>query len=120
MTWLPFEDEIAGEVEKLILKYNPSWNGSGYRRYNYNFPDWAKESFDFETAHFYDEKINFTKEAWRGRVRVCRGVGASLSKEKVNEFDSEYKAMLEKYPGDNLQIRHHITMQIYRLKESVK
>lgn len=29
MAWLPFEDKIAGESEKLVLKYSPNWSGSG-------------------------------------------------------------------------------------------
>ena len=29
MAWLPFEDEIAGASERLVLKYNPSWSGAG-------------------------------------------------------------------------------------------
>lgn len=28
MAWLPFEDEIAGASEKLVLKYNPAWSGA--------------------------------------------------------------------------------------------
>lgn len=32
MAWLPYEDEIAGESEKLVLKYSPKWsNGSSNR-----------------------------------------------------------------------------------------
>ena len=27
MAWLPFEDEIAGASEKLVLKYSPKWSG---------------------------------------------------------------------------------------------
>lgn len=27
MGWLPYEDEIAGKSEDLILKYNPKWTG---------------------------------------------------------------------------------------------
>ena len=29
MAWLPFEDNIAGESEKLVLKYSPNWSGAG-------------------------------------------------------------------------------------------
>lgn len=29
MAWLPFEDDIAGESEKLVLKYSPEWSGAG-------------------------------------------------------------------------------------------
>lgn len=29
MAWLSFEDKIAGESEKLVLKYSPNWSGAG-------------------------------------------------------------------------------------------
>lgn len=29
MEWLPFEDEIAGASERLVLKYSPHWSGAG-------------------------------------------------------------------------------------------
>ena len=29
MAWLPYEDEIAGQSEKLVLKYSPDWSGAG-------------------------------------------------------------------------------------------
>ena len=29
MAWLPYEDDIAGESEKLVLKYSPNWSGAG-------------------------------------------------------------------------------------------
>ena len=29
MAWLPYEDEIAAESEKLVLEYNPEWSGCG-------------------------------------------------------------------------------------------
>ena len=28
MTWLPFEDKIAGKSEKLVLQYSPNWSGA--------------------------------------------------------------------------------------------
>ena len=29
MGWLPFEDDIAGKSEEIVLKFNPGWNGCG-------------------------------------------------------------------------------------------
>ena len=31
---------------------------------------------------------------WNGRMKACRGVGASLSKEKLKEWESEHLKML--------------------------
>lgn len=113
MDWLPFEDDVIHEMEELVLKYNPEWSGNGFKQFDYSFPKWARDSFDIETIHSYNESLSFTKEAWLGRVLTCRGVGASLSDEKVNEFESEYIKMLDKY-SDPLSLKHRIHIEIYR------
>ncbi|MGR3301606.1 MAG: class I SAM-dependent methyltransferase [Candidatus Scalindua sp.] len=30
LVWLPDEDDIARETEKLVLSYNPNWKGAGF------------------------------------------------------------------------------------------
>lgn len=46
MAWLPFEDKIAGESEKLALKYNPDWSGAGETVHPIWIPDCYKEKFE--------------------------------------------------------------------------
>ena len=41
MGWLPYEDEIAGKSENLILKYNPEWTGCGDTVH----PVWVPEEY---------------------------------------------------------------------------
>ena len=48
MAWLPFEDEIAGKSEEIVLKYNPKWSGCGETRHPIFIPDVMKEYFDIE------------------------------------------------------------------------
>lgn len=120
MDWLPFEDDIVYEMEQLVLKYNPTWSSGGFKSFDYTFPKWAKEHFELETVHSYNEYITFTKEAWKGRVRTCRGVGASLSEEKLKAFDEEYAALLAQYKSDLLHIKHQVHIEIYRLQEDDK
>lgn len=114
MDWLPFEDEVVAEMEELVLQFNPDWSGGGFKRFEYNYPEWLNERFELETIHSYNEYLNFTKEAWIGRVLTCRGVGASLTSEKVKEFKNIYMAKLHKYSGQNLKIKHQIHIEIYR------
>ncbi len=45
MAWLPFEDEIAGESERLVLKYSPKWSGAGETIHPIDIPDCYKEKF---------------------------------------------------------------------------
>ena len=39
MAWLPYEDNIAGESEKLVLKYSPDWCGAGETRHPIHIPE---------------------------------------------------------------------------------
>lgn len=113
MDWLPFEDEIIGEMEALVLKYNPDWGGCGFDKFRYSYPTWADGRFSIETIHSYDTELSFSKEAWIGRIRSCRGIGASLSEERTAEFVKEYSSLLEKY-GEPLRLKHQIHIEIYR------
>ncbi len=113
MDWLPYEDEIIGEFESLVLKYNPNWSGNGFKIFRYTYPDWADEKFNIETIHSYDATLEFTKEAWIGRIKTCRGVGASLSDNDIRRFEVEYRNMLQKY-NEPLRLKHQIHIEIYR------
>lgn len=114
MDWLPFEDEVISEMESTVLKYNPEWSGRGFEKFRYEYPKWAESRFNIDTIHSYDVTLNFTKEQWLGRVKSCRGVGASLSRQKLEEFEEEYKSILTNYPDDILNLKHQIHIEIYR------
>ena len=112
MDWLPYEDEKIMEMEQLVLKYNPHWKGGGFKQYQYSFPEWAENRFDIATIHSYNTVLTFTKEQWLGRIKSCRGVGASLSPEKIQAFENEYKNILAKY-DEPLKLLHQIHIEIY-------
>lgn len=113
MDWLPYEDDIIKEMEELVLKYSPQWSGYGFKKFRYNYPKWADNGFDIQTIHSYNVTLQFTKEAWIGRIKSCRGVGASLSKKEVEEFENEYRQILNKY-DDVLNLKHQIHIEIYK------
>ena len=113
MDFLPREDDVIAEMERTVLRYNPRWNGAGFEKYRYRYPAWAGGKFDIETIHSYNVTIPFTQEEWLGRIRTLRGVGASLTDEKIREFEEEYRAILSKY-DDVLRLKHQIHLEIYR------
>ena len=112
MDWLPHEDEKIMEMEQLVLKYNPHWKGGGSKQYQYSFPEWAENRFDIATIHSYNTVLTFTKEQWLGRIKSCRGVGASLLPERIQAFENEYKNILAKY-DEPLKLLHQIHIEIY-------
>jgi SAM-dependent methyltransferase len=116
LSWLPHKDPIAARTEELVLKYNPEWNSGGYRG---NIPavmEWSKEHFDLRTFHAVNVPLEFTRETWCGRIRACRGVGASLPPEKIKEFDAEHARLLEQTGPETFTVLHQISLHAYARK----
>lgn len=116
MAWLPFEDEIAGKSEEHVLKYNPGWTGAGETRHPIGIPDAAYEYFELEEHEEYDVKVPFTRETWHGRMRACRGVGASLSREKLAKWDEEHRKLLAETAPEQFEVLHYAALAVLRKK----
>ncbi|MBR3285350.1 MAG: class I SAM-dependent methyltransferase, partial [Bacteroidales bacterium] len=87
MAWLPFEDPIAGRSEELVLKYSPGWSGAGETKKPIHIPKVVYDYFQLEDHEEYYLDVPFTRETWHGRMKSCRGVGASLSEEELARWD---------------------------------
>ena len=116
MAWLPFEDAIAGKSEELVLKYSPNWSGAGETRHPILIPDVAYDFFEMAEHEEYDLKVPFTKESWHGRMKACRGVGASLSKEELEKWDSEHKKLLDEIAPERFEIQHYASLAVLKKK----
>ncbi|MCL2495445.1 MAG: class I SAM-dependent methyltransferase [Oscillospiraceae bacterium] len=120
MIYLPYQSKIAMRSDKLVLKYNPKWTGSGYRRKNrfeqraMTTAKWAKPMFKVENRVFYCEDIPFTRDSWHGRMMSVRGITASfLPGEKIAAFEAEHRTYLETLP-ERFAVPHQIMMLILR------
>jgi Methylase involved in ubiquinone/menaquinone biosynthesis len=110
MAWLPDESEIAKASEDLVLKYNPSWTGGGLKRYKIGTPNWLNGMFEVEHAFTDSMNVSFTREAWHGRMKACRGIGASsLSAEEIAAWEKEHLAYLETQP-EVFDIPHFVSI----------
>ena len=110
MAWLPFEDEIAGASEKLVLKYSPKWSGAGERKHPIAVPDIIYETFEAVYHEEYDIEVPFTRKSWNGRMKACRGVGASLTPEEITEWETEHRTLLEKIAPETFCVKHYAAM----------
>ena len=110
MAWLPFEDPIAGESEKLVLKYSPNWSGAGETRHPIHIPDVYREQFDIVHSEEYEVYVPFTRETWNGRMKACRGVGASLSAEEVVKWEKEHVELLGRIAPEEFEVLHYAAM----------
>ncbi len=116
VVWLPGESEIAAASEKLVLKYNPYWTGHSYKRQPLSDPGAPPELFALEAETGFDLNISFTRESWRGRIRACRGVGASsLSGAELDAFEKEHAEYLSGCP-ERFDIPHYASIICYRKK----
>jgi SAM-dependent methyltransferase len=109
MGWLPYEDPVAGKSEEIILKHNPDWTSYGDTVH----PVWVSEHyldlFTLQAQKEFRVDIPFTREGWHGRMRACRGVGASMTPEALTAWDKEHKEMLEKNAPERFMVKHYIS-----------
>ena len=110
MGWLPYEDDVAGKSEEIILKYNPGWNGCGDTVHHVLVPDQYLKFFELSSINEFRVDLPFTREGWHGRMRACRGVGASMSPETVAIWDKEHMEMLEKEAAETFMIKHYVSI----------
>lgn len=107
MAWLPYEDDLAKKSEELILKYNPSWTGCGETRRHIVVPPIYYDYFDIAHKEIFDLKVRFDRDSWHGRIKTCRGVGASLSPSLLAEWESEHRQMLVNCAPKEFKIKHY-------------
>ena len=107
MAWLPFEDKIAGESERLVLKHSPHRSGEGETVHPINISAEYEKYFDIVYREEYYPDVPFTRESWNGRMKACRGVGASLSEEQVAQWEAEHKKLLVEIAPEQFTVRHY-------------
>lgn len=107
MAWLPFEDQIAGASEALVLKYNPKWSGAGETMRPVVIPDCYREKFELVYHEEYPLKVHFTRENWNGRMKACRGIGASLTEQEILAWEQEHMTLLNETAPAEFDILHY-------------
>lgn len=120
LLWLPHEDEIAKQSEALVLRHNPQWSSGGYQGGRPHCLDWAEDDFDLQSSHTIRGPLPFTRDTWCGRIRACRGIGASLTKHQVHSFDTEHRKLLETIAPENFGVLHEMTIQAFVRKGTLR
>ena len=64
----------------------------------------------------YDLMVPFTRETWHGRMKACRGVGASLSEEELQRWDAEHRRLLEEAAPERFDVLHYAALALLRKK----
>lgn len=116
MAWLPFDDDIAGASENLILKYNPNWSGCKETRRSIYIPDEYYAYFHVTENIVFDVNVPFTIDSWNGRIKACRGIGASLSDNDIQKFEQEHLSLLNALGKQNFDILHYCAIAVMEKK----
>ncbi|MCL2051549.1 MAG: class I SAM-dependent methyltransferase [Lachnospiraceae bacterium] len=110
MSWLPGESEIAANSEKLVLKYNPYWSGQEVKRHPIENPDPDGDYFHSDIIETFDLNVPFTRESWHGRLKACRGIGASsLPASVIAKWEEEHLEYVSTLP-EAFEIIHYATI----------
>lgn len=116
MAWLPLEDRIAGESERLVLKYNPDWSGHSETQRPIYIPECYDQHFELVHSEVYRLNVRFSRESWHGRIKACRGIGASLSPEEIEKWEKEHIALLNDIAPETFDILHYAAMTELKIK----
>lgn len=115
-SWLPRLDEVARRSEQLVLQFNPKWSGADFSGVIPPRPEWAREAFDVTAMFYYDEPIPFTRDSWCGRMRACRGIGATLSPGEVEAFDAAHRELLHQTVPESFTVLHRLDAHVFAFK----
>lgn len=118
MAWLPFEDPIAAQSERLILKYSPQWSGAGESLRPIPIPDCYDRDFACIYHEEYPLKVHFSRESWHGRVKASRGISASLSEEALRSWEREHRALLAAVPEEFDILHYAAAAELKRRKQA--
>ena len=61
--------------------------------------------------------VPFTRQTWHGRMKACRGVGASLSEADIAAWDKEHMEMLELDAPEQFEILHYAAISVLRKRD---
>jgi SAM-dependent methyltransferase len=115
-TWLPRLNPIAQASEALVLEFNPAWRGADWAGVIPPVPDWAaRRGLNLRSMFWFDVPVRFTAESWRGRIRACRGVGATLDDAAVAAFDAAHGELLARIAPPEFDIVHRIDAHLFAI-----
>lgn len=119
-SYLAEHSPVAHDSEALILAFNPVWPMAGEPGVHPAEIDAViRGGFDLVEAFCYDFDEQFSHERWRGRMRVCNGIGSgNLSLAEVERFDRALGRMLEERYPDPMVVRHRIWCVVARVSSS--
>lgn len=80
-------------------------------------PACCKEKFKLVHHEEWKLKVHFTRESWNGRMKACRGIGASLTPEEIENWEREHLLTLRENAPEEFDVLHFAAMAELRKKD---
>lgn len=93
------------------------WSGAGETMHPIEIPACYKEKFELVHHEEWKLKVHFTRESWNGRMKACRGIGASLTPEEIESWEREHLRMLRENAPEEFDVLHFAAMAELRKKD---
>jgi SAM-dependent methyltransferase len=114
--WLGPPGSVGELTNDLVHETNAAWKpwvsadlAPGW------IADLREAGFDELETFEYDVDVTYSHASWRGRIRACSGMGASLPSEQVDAFDERFARILaQRFPEDPLHVVHRVFALIGR------
>lgn len=116
--WICLPGNPVDEMYTLQKKCNPEWKSYWPLGFYPQKPgDLTFEGFSSKGGFCYEEDVSYTHVGWRGRIRSYAGVGGSLPKPVVEQFDAAFAQVLaEKFKDDVMLIPHKVWAEVWQLQ----
>ena len=98
----------------MVLKYNSDWSGRGETLHPIELPESVYDYFSPEEHEEYVVDLPFTRETWHGRMKACRGTGASLLPDALNAWEKEHVKLLEANAPDHFTVKHYAALAVLK------
>jgi hypothetical protein len=110
MDYLPVAGNVCAASEALVLEHNRPWAMAGGTGIHADWTlDAAGAGFTGIETFSFDLDVSYSHEAWRGRMRSCNGVGATLSAPAVADFDAALAELLTtRFAAEPLAVPHRV------------
>jgi SAM-dependent methyltransferase len=108
--WLSAPGSVGEMTNALVQAENPQWKPWISADL---VPGWIDDlragGFDALESFAFDVDVAYTHAGWRGRIRACSGIGASLPQDRVIAFDERFaRELAAKFPTEPLHILHRV------------
>ncbi len=67
-------------------------------------------NFEVVLQKEYRVDVSFTREGWHGRMRACRGVGASMNQQQLSAWNEEHMKMLIENASEEFWVKHYVSL----------